>query len=119
MISFTYNKCRRFLCGIPKIHIQIIPATNWQHIFATNLQPRFRKLQCFRAFPTFFSYSNSFSSLIFHINLLLLRFKNRIILIRFCILLMWFQNSCTQIVPIYIKKYIYIFIYCSIMLISI
>ena len=59
MISFTYNKCRRFLCGIPKIHIQIIPATNWQHIFATNLQPRFRKLQCFRAFPTFFSYSNS------------------------------------------------------------
>ena len=42
------------------LHIQIIPATYWQHYFATNLQPRFPKAQYFRAFPAFFSYSNSF-----------------------------------------------------------
>ena len=29
-------------------------------LFATNLQPRLTKTQCFRAFPAFFSYSHSF-----------------------------------------------------------
>ena len=28
MISSTYNKCRRFLCGIPYLHIKIILITN-------------------------------------------------------------------------------------------
>lgn len=44
---------------------------------------------------------------------IVIMFQNRIILIRFCILLIWFQSCCTQIVPntyktkiIYIKDYI-------------
>ena len=43
-------------------------------------------------------------------------FQNRIILIRFCILLMWLQSCCTQIVPKHFpssleQQFIYIFFY--------
>ena len=38
-------------------------------------------------------------------------YQNRIILMRFYFLLMWFQSCCTQIVPIYIKTNIYIYLY--------
>ena len=48
--------------------------------------------------------------------LIVIAFQNRIILIRFCILLMWFQSCCTQIVPKYFpsslqQQFIYIFFY--------
>lgn len=48
--------------------------------------------------------------------LIVIAFQNRIILIRFCILLMWFQSCCTQIVPKHFpsslqQQFIYIFFY--------
>lgn len=48
--------------------------------------------------------------------LIVIAFQNRIILIRFCILLMWFRSCCTQIVPKYFpsslqQQFIYIFFY--------
>lgn len=38
--------------------------TNRQHIFATNLQPSFPKIQCFQVFRAFFSYSDLACSLL-------------------------------------------------------
>lgn len=37
----------------------------------------------------------------FSCKFVVIAFQNRIILIRFCILLIWFQSCCTQIVPSY------------------
>ena len=63
--------------------------------FATtkNGNPLFKRIPTiYRLFKLFFGFD-------FSCYFIVISFLNRIILIRFCVLLIWFQSYCTQIVP--------------------
>ena len=99
--SFTFSKLIT-----PLLSPQIEP--NQSHLIKQ--MPETRINTGFRHFSPLFKLFFRFDFLCYFI---VIMFQNRIILIRFCILLIWFQSCCTQIVPntykpkiIYIKDYI-------------